>query len=523
MAMKVATAAQMQEMDRIAICDMGISSLTLMERAAGGIVQAVCGLTEQNAALHGERRRAAVFVGPGNNGGDGTASARLLAARGWEVAVFLAGDREKLTPDHAAMAARLKEVGLEMRPFPREEQAVRTLELWCASCDVFVDALFGVGLCRSVGGVFAEAIALMNRFTEIPTVSADIASGLSADTGEVLGSAVLAAVTVTFSLAKPGQFAGQGWLYTGKLIIHDIGIPAEAIRTQTLTAEVLDEAFVLAALPVRDPDGHKGMFGRDYILAGSIGFTGAPVLAARACVRTGAGLVTVGTPASAYPIVAGKCLEEMPYPLPEHDGRAALAGYDGIRQKIAGCDAALIGPGMGRGVESDALICRLTAEISQPLILDADGINAVSAHIDSLDGRRGRVTVLTPHDGEFARLGGDVTHGGRIRAARDFACAHGCVLVLKGHRTIIAAPDGRIAINTTGNSGMAKGGSGDALSGMLLALLGQGVPAYEAACSAVWLHGRAGDLAAASLGEHGMLPSDLIGQISHAILLLEKK
>lgn len=550
--MNLATAAQMQEIDRIAIHERGIPSLDLMERAAEGVADAVEALAEREVpagrekalllpeargqvslgghtaeivkAPGGGRRRAAVFAGPGNNGGDGVAAARLLAGRGWEVRVFLVGDRASLTPDNAANAARLSEVHLTLETlpedFPADTEENCALLAWCAGCDVLVDALFGVGLGRPVSGQFAAAVALMNSVL-VPVVAADIASGLSADTGRVLGCAVRAAVTVTFSLAKVGQLVDQGGSYTGWLIVHDIGIPEDILRTQKLDTETIDALFVKNVLPRRREDGHKGDFGKDYILAGSVGFTGAPVFAARACVRTGAGLVTVGTPAAAWPVVAGKCMEEMPYPLPDQDGKLSAAARGSILERAQTCGAVLIGPGLGRSPESDGLLCSLAAELPQSLVLDADGINAVSEHIDVLRKRFGRVTVLTPHDGEFARLGGDLAACARLDAARDFAREHGCVLVLKGHRTIVAAPDGRAAVNTTGNSGMAKGGSGDVLSGMILALLGQGMAAYEAACAAVWLHGRAGDLAARDKGEYSMTPSDLLERIPAAILEVE--
>lgn len=550
--MNLATAAQMQEIDRIAIHERGIPSLDLMERAAEGVADAVEALAEREVpagrekalllpeargqvslgghtaeivkAPGGGRKRAAVFAGPGNNGGDGVAAARLLAGRGWEVRVFLVGDRASLTPDNAANAARLSEVHLTLETlpedFPADTEENCALLAWCAGCDVLVDALFGVGLGRPVSGRFAAAVALMNSVL-VPVVAADIASGLSADTGRVLGCAVRAAVTVTFSLAKVGQLVDQGGSYTGRLIVHDIGIPEDILRTQKLDTETIDALFVKNVLPRRREDGHKGDFGKDYILAGSVGFTGAPVFAARACVRTGAGLVTVGTPAAAWPVVAGKCMEEMPYPLPDQDGKLSAAARGSILERAQTCGAVLIGPGLGRSPESDGLLCSLAAELPQSLVLDADGINAVSEHIDVLRKRFGRVTVLTPHDGEFARLGGGLAACARLDAARDFAREHGCVLVLKGHRTIVAAPDGRAAVNTTGNSGMAKGGSGDVLSGMILALLGQGMAAYEAACAAVWLHGRAGDLAARDKGEYSMTPSDLLERIPAAILEVE--
>lgn len=536
--MILATAAQMKEMDRIAIEEMGIPSLDLMERAAEGIAEAVedlmnkkqtwlpeqsgtciCGDEKQSWSKRpGEGpHRAVVFVGVGNNGGDGVAAARLLAKKGWMVSVIVVGDRAKMTADTSAMEQRLKEVGLALEPFASDDASLCSLLTRCAMCDVFIDALFGVGLCRDVGGDFAAAIALMNSCPQVPVVAADIASGLSADSGKVLGCAVRAAVTVTFSMAKIGHFVDQGSLYTGRLIVHDIGIPREVMTSQQMLCRTIDEAYVREILPERPCDGHKGTFGKDYVLAGSVGFTGAPVFASRACTRTGAGLVTVGTSASAWHVVAGKCMEEMPYPLPEQDGKISAQAYEAIRHRAEGCDAILIGPGLGRSMESDGLICRCVEEFSQPLVLDADGINAVSAHIDSLQRRRGRVTVVTPHDGEFARLGGDLHTQSRLEAARSFAAEYGCILVLKGHRTIVAAPDGRAAVNVTGNSGMAKGGSGDVLSGMILSLLGQGAAGFEAACAAVWLHGRAGDLAAEQLGEYAMTPSDLLGKLPAAL------
>ena len=273
--------------------------------------------------------------------------------------------------------------------------------------------------------------------------------------------------------------------------------------------------WVKERLPRRDPWGHKGTFGKVYCLCGSVGYTGAPVFAGRAAMRTGSGLVYLGVPAAVWQVTAVKSDEAMPFPLPDRDGKLSRSAEGAIRERIASCDAVLIGCGLGRSDESDQLVRRLL-DMEKPLILDADGINALQHHINTLSVRRDRVTVLTPHEGEFVRVGGDLSSG-RERAAREFALQHGIYLVLKGHRTIVAAPDGRMAVNTTGNAGMAKGGSGDILSGMLLSLLGQGMAPFEACCAAVWLHGRAGDLAAADKGERGMIPSDLLEQIPYAM------
>ena len=255
---------------------------------------------------------------------------------------------------------------------------------------------------------------------------------------------------------------------------------------------LIDREYVRSLMPRRDPAGHKGTFGKVYLLGGSVGYTGAPVLCAAAAERSGCGLVLLGVPESVWPAAAVKCWGAMPHPLPERDGRLSPAAEEEIRRRAAGCDAAAIGCGMGRGEESDLLL-RSLLTVEKPLVLDADGINALAGHIDTLSCRRGCVTVLTPHDGELARIGGDMT-APREAAAAAFAADHGVYLIRKGHRTVAAAPDGRLAVNTTGNDGMAKGGSGDVLTGLIAALLCQGANARDAAALGVWMHGRAGEL-----------------------------
>ncbi len=283
--------------------------------------------------------------------------------------------------------------------------------------------------------------------------------------------------------------------------------------------ELIDREFVRRALPARPANGHKGTFGKVCLLGGSVGYTGAPVLCAGAAVRSGCGLVYLGVPECVWQIAAAKCLCAMPFPLPEKDGALALSGEADFRRRAEGCDAVAIGCGMGRSADSDALTRRLLT-LPQPLVLDADGINALSGHIDTLSCRRGLTTVLTPHDGELARIGGDMT-APRESSAAAFAARHGVCLVRKGHRTVIAAPDGRLAVNTTGSDGMAKGGSGDVLTGLLTGLLAQGVEPFAACCCAVWLHGRAGDLAAEEKGHRGMTPADMIEKLPYALKEVE--
>ena len=277
----------------------------------------------------------------------------------------------------------------------------------------------------------------------------------------------------------------------------------------------LDAAYVRAALPSRDPEGHKGDFGKVYVLGGSVGYTGAPVFCSRAAVRSGCGLVFLGVPSDIWQVAAVKSDEAMPHPLPSLDGKLCLSAEEDIRRRAAGCDAVAMGCGMGRSEESDGLVRRLLT-LEQPLVLDADGINALEWHIDELSRRRGLVTVLTPHEGEFFRVGGDVSRG-RESGAAAYAARRGVYLVLKGHRTVTASPEGDVLVNTTGGSGLAKGGSGDVLTGVIASLMAQRAAALRAAAVGVWLHGRAGDLAEQELTAYSVTPEDVVRKLPDAI------
>lgn len=265
--------------------------------------------------------------------------------------------------------------------------------------------------------------------------------------------------------------------------------------------------FVREALPPRKAEGHKGDFGKVLIVGGAVGYTGAPYLAAQGAVRSGCGLVFLGVPETIWAVEAEKCACAMPFPLPDKNGMLSEKAVKALREKLSACDVLALGPGLGCSPETQRLTLALL-ETEKPVVLDADGINALAGHMDSLDARRGRVTVLTPHDGEFARLGGEIA-ADRAETSRSFAEAHGCVLVRKGHRTLIATPQGTVLENPTGNSGLAKGGSGDVLTGVIAALLAQGATAVRAAACGAYLHGLAGDLCAGWLTEYGMTPQDV--------------
>ena len=526
--MRLSTAAQMKEMDRRGIEEKGIPSPVLMERAARHVAEeAVRFLERENGSCGRRPYRAAVFCGPGNNGGDGAAAARFLAERGLETRAFLVGSREKMTADTRLMEERLAQAGLALEDWQTEEQ-----KDWCVRADLILDALLGVGLKGGVRPGVKETILWLDSLDK-PVLAVDIASGIHSDTGEVMGAALHAAVTVTFTLPKFGHLEGQGGYYTGELKTADIGIPEDVVE-QVLAEnddegkapvfEACDGACAGRLLPRRRPDGHKGTFGRVSITGGSIGLTGAPVLASRGAARCGSGLIFLGVPESIYPVTAASCLEVMPSPLSDQNGRISSRAFFQILERLNSCDAGLIGPGLGRSQELSLLVCKLLEQTAVPLVLDADGLYAVKDRKELLRQRqeKGLVTILTPHEGEFAYLGGDLSLG-RRRAALRFAERYGCILALKGPATVTASPDGRVYINTTGNNGMAKGGSGDVLAGMVLSFLGQGMEPVEAAALAVYLHGLAGDLCRDRLGEYGMLPGDLAEEIPAAILRLQGK
>lgn len=514
--MKLAAAAQMRELDRKAIEERKIPSIDLMERAAAAVAQAALDALPDKPG----KCRAAVFCGAGNNGGDGIGAARLLFLMGLKVRVFLAGDYDRLTPDAMEETGRLSECGVELESF---DPADKTQAAWTRGCQVIIDALFGVGLSRDIApdSTYAAAVDLINS-CKATVIAADIASGVEADTGRVLGRAVRADRTVTFSLPKTGQFAGDGAVLSGNVTVHDIGIPPALVRETVCSAQTVEADFAREALPPRKRDGHKGDFGKVLIVGGSVGCTGAPCLTASAAVRSGCGLVYLGVPDAIWQVEAAKCVSAMPFPLESWRGgilrRKALPV---LLKKLSACGVLALGPGLGRHEETANLVRDLLTQAEKPVVLDADGINALAGHIDILDSRRGRVTILTPHGGEFARLGGDPA-GDPVGAARAFAREHGCFLVLKGHRTVTAGPEGNVLVNTTGNSGLAKGGSGDVLTGLIASLLAQGAGPVMAAAGAVWMHGRAADIGAEALTEYGLTPEDVIAALPRVFLELQE-
>lgn len=503
--MDIISAQAIMDIDSYAIEALKMPSTLLMENAAKKVA-------EQALALIGgqEGVRAAVFCGSGNNGGDGVAVARILKSHGIETRCFLVGKREKMTPDAREMEARLNGIGGAVEDFALSGDG----EDYIRRCGLIIDAIFGVGLNSNLRENALEAVKLINR-SGAKVVSVDIASGVDSDTGRILGGAVRADLTVTFSFAKMGHIAGPGGRYCGRLEVADIGIPRQALDSQKPFATAVDEAFVDSVIPIRPRDAHKGDFGKVLLVCGSVGYVGAAVMAAKSALRTGSGLVFLAVPDRIYDIAAVKCSDEimvLPFESDEN-GRFSANALPLIRSKLEQCDACLIGPGLGQSDGLYELVRALIGASKIPLVIDADGINLISRNIDIL---RGAVCpiVLTPHAREFERLGGD--REGWI-SAKSFARQNGVTLVLKGHRTVTASPGGHVYVNTTGNPGMATGGSGDVLAGMIVSLIGQKLELERAVPAAVWLHGKAGDVGARKLGEYGLTPTDLIGHIPIAM------
>ena len=505
--MKLLTAEQMRRLDSAAINTWGVPSLTLMENAGRRSVEVML-------ARYGEPegRTVAIFAGPGNNGGDGLVIARLLAARMARPVVFLLVPAEKLKGDAAVNYARLHDFPVRVIEVAAtadlKEAGAIVAESWAV-----VDGIFGTGLTREVSGIFGAAIATINT-APCPVVALDIASGINADSGRVLGHCVEADVTVSFGAAKIGQAVYPGRQFTGELEVVDIGIPPEALAETDIHLELLDRE-VGRWLNPRPPLSHKGTYGHLLVLAGSTGKTGAALLCGLGALRAGTGLVSLGVPHDLNQIFETGLWEAMTIPLHATiGGILSIEAYQVILNSLSGKQALVIGPGIGIAGETAELVKKLYREVGLPLLVDADGLNILATDTNLLDNPAGP-RILTPHPGEMARLLG-VTPAeiaaDRLGAAREFAGRHQVYLVLKGADTLVVDPAGNAAVNPTGNPGMACGGMGDVLAGLIGGFLVQGLPPWHACCLGVFSHGLAADLLAAESGA-GYLASEVAREI----------
>jgi len=512
--MIVVTAAESRRLDELTIQQYGTPGHVLMERAGAG---ATAVLLAQFP--HVRRKRVLVCAGKGNNGGDGFVIARLLRRKGVRAEVVLFGKLADVKGDAGrALAALRRARGVITTVTNDKEMAALPTKM--ADAALLVDAVFGTGLNAPVEGRYADLLYMINA-SGVPVFAVDIPSGLNADSGAPLGVAVQAEATATFGFAKVGQLIYPGIDYVGALAVVDIGIASEAVAEVRPPRRLLQPQDVAALVPVRSPEAHKGTCGHALIFAGARGHSGAALMTAHAVARTGAGLTTLAGPASLNTVFSLGRPEVMTAPLPDLDG---FVQFDEgrIRTLLEGKDAVVVGPGIGTHAGAQKLVRFLMQEIALPMVVDADALTCLARDPDALHRPKARA-LLTPHPGEMARLTASDTAAvqrDRLGVASAFARTNGCTLVLKGARSIIAAADGGLWINPSGNPGMASGGMGDALSGILGGLLAQGLTPPEAACLGVYLHGQVADDVAARQGQIGLLASDVIEGLPAGMLRL---
>jgi NAD(P)H-hydrate epimerase len=512
----VFTAEAMRALDRRATTELGIPGAVLMEHAGQG---AAAAMTERFPVLGSARRPVVILCGKGGNGGDGFVVARHLGQRGVHVRVLLAVPEHEIAGDAAAKLDALKAAGMRPVPVPGDD----VLSTVLAEAEIVVDALLGTGGRGAPDTRMAVLIERINASGR-PVVALDVPSGLPAGGEAPPGPVVRAALTTTFAGLKRGLVTGPSAGHAGRIVVVPIGVPDAEVR-RGVNVWLLERADVAPLFPPRARESHKGDYGRLLIVAGSAGKTGAAALAADAAMRTGAGLVTVATAASQQAVVATMLLESMTEAVPETAARSiGLAGLPLLEELGHARDAVAIGPGIGLAEETGEVVRRLVRDLRVPAVVDADALTALARDPRVLrDAAAAR--CLTPHPGEMARLAGlgaDEVQRDRIEIARSFAAAHGVELVLKGATTIIASPTGTVLLNPTGNPGMASGGTGDVLTGMIGALLARGFAPDRAAYASVFLHGAAGDAAASRVGEESLIARDVIEALPRAFTRLRE-
>lgn len=515
--MKLVTAEQMRQIDRATIDGQVVPGPELMENAGRGIAEKLLAGVMDGSG----REKVAVFCGKGNNGGDGFVVGRYLFQAEFDVTIYFIGPIGELSADARLNFDRAAGIGMNLIEVTSDDVLPKKIDR-----DYLIDAIFGIGFSGSPRGLAAEVIKYINRQKGKTVISVDLPSGLDADTGQHEGEVVKADYTFPLALPKYGLYVSPGRELAGEVQVVPIGIPDHIMDKFDLPVELITPEMVSARLPVRKPDGHKGDFGKLFVLAGSTGLTGAAAMAAKSALRSGCGLVKVGCPRTVLPIIASLAMEATSWPLPDvaKKGALALRGLGEVRKLAQEHDAVIIGPGLGQHHETQELVRRFLSTLDKPAIVDADGLNALVEHCDVIKELTAPL-VLTPHPGEFKRLTGETPppeseiHE-RIKVATNVACDLKCVMVLKGSPTLVADSSGACYMNPTGNNGMATGGSGDVLSGAIGSFLAQGMSAIDASICGVYIHGLAGDFAALDLSERGMIAGDMIDYLPDAFAML---
>jgi NAD(P)H-hydrate epimerase len=504
----------MRSIDKRAIEGRGIPGLTLMEAAGKGVVWV---LRDVAGDLRG--KSFAVICGKGNNGGDGFVVARLLFEKGAHVKAFLLGQKSETSPDASSNLERFVSAGGHLSELT-ESNLFCELAPFLKKCHFVVDAIYGTGFTGAVTGLAARTIELVNSSGQ-PVVSVDVPSGLDCDTGIAAGPCIRARATASLGLLKRGLVFFPGREYTGDVHVVDIGVPPECVEQEKIELEFLDHQIAREWFPRRRLDAHKGDCGKVAVVGGSVGLTGAIALCCNAALRSGAGLVTAAVPSSLNDILEVKLTEAMTRPVAETTARSlSIKAKEQVLELIESYDVVAFGPGLSRNAESAELARQVIPFASRPTVLDADGLNAFAGHAELL-AAAGEQLIITPHVVEMSRLTGEDPEAilrDRVGAAQAFARKQGVVVLLKGAPTVVAQPGGMTYVNPTGNAGLASGGSGDVLTGVIAGLLGQGMLPVRAAALGAYVHGLAAEVAVDTTGEEGMIPGDLIECIPEAIM-----
>ena len=513
------TASESRQLDQLAE-QSGVPSIVLMENAALRLAEVV----QQHFELD-PPKRIVIVCGKGNNGGDGLALARHLHNIGFAVQAFLLADPSQLKGDAAINFSAATHLGVPVQPLPSAEH-LRHLVEPLRHADLVVDAMLGTGIAGEVRGIYADAIPLLNEHAS-RILAVDVPSGINSDTGEVCSVAVRADATVTLGAIKLGLMLFPAADCVGDLFVGSLGVPETLFASLNIRRFVTTHELVARVLPPRHPNSHKGNYGRVLIVGGAPGMTGAALLAGKAALRSGAGLAQVALPQSLNLAAEAAALEVMSFPLPETEaGTIAPDALHALAPRLEWADVIAIGCGISRHERTQTFVRQLVAQVDKPMVIDADGLIALAGHTDLLR-KRQALTVLTPHPGEMAALLKTTTEEvqrDRVGIALHAAETFNAIVVLKGARTIVAAPDGALFVNPTGNAGMATGGTGDVLTGMVASLLAQtlcrslAVTPTEAVAAAVFLHGLAGDIASWEKGETALVAGDLLEHLPRAIL-----
>ena len=507
--MILVTANEMQQMDRRTIEEFGIPGMVLMENAGRGATRFLLDCFPDI-----EKKSVGVLAGRGNNGGDGFVIARYLKQKGIPVRVYLLAESTKVRGDAAANLAFLKPLDVPLVEIP-DEASFALYKSQMNGVDLWVDAILGTGLKSNVRGYFKTVINYINGLSR-PVFAVDIPSGLNSDTGQPCGACIRARATATFAFAKTGHMVYPGTEYTGDLKVIDIGIPPHIATAVNPKHCLITEELIRSYLTLRPADAHKGTTGHLLVIAGSTGKTGAASMASMSALRVGAGLVTLGIPESLNAGIEGQMLEAMTAPLPEcRTGILGLSACDKVKKLASGKRCLAIGPGLGQDSDTREFVRQIIRSSEIPMVVDADGLNNLAGQLPILQAAKAPV-ILTPHPGEMAHLMDtevSKVQQNRLTCSRDFAARYKAHIILKGARTIVAHPDGRVFINPTGNAGMASGGMGDVLTGMVAGLVTQGLPTETSCRIGVYLHGAAADSLAETIGPYGYLAGDVINAI----------